>query len=73
MIRHCSPVFALALVFAFSSPASADLLPDKDEDKKDEKKDDEDGCSVDSPESNVAALAALALLISAASLRRRRG
>lgn len=68
MLRRCSPLFVLALLLGASAPALADDIPP--EKPKKEKK---GNCSVDdSPQSNVAGLAALALLISAAALRRRR-
>ena len=71
MLRRCSPVFVFTLLLGASSPALADDVPP--EKPKQEKKEEKKGnCSVETPESNLAGLAALALLISVASLRRRR-
>lgn len=72
MLRRCSPLFVLALLLGASAPALADIPPETAEPEK-PKKEKKGNCSVDdSSDPDVASLAALALLISAAALRRRR-
>ena len=74
MLRRCSPVFVFTLLLGASSPALADDVPPEKpkQEKTEEKTEEKKGCSVGTPESHLAGLAALALLISVASLRRRR-
>jgi hypothetical protein len=65
MLRRSASLFVFTLLLGASSPALADDVPPKKEKKG--------NCSVEDPaEFEIAGLAAFALLISGASLLRRR-
>ena len=75
MLRRFAPVFVFALAFGAASPAFADVDPEPS--KPDLPSEDDKGkgggnCSVESTRLELAGFAGLVLLISGASLLRRR-
>jgi hypothetical protein len=74
MLRWSTAVFVFALVFGVSGSAFADIDPEPPDLPSDESDDgsSKGGCSVESAKLELAALAALVLLISGARLRQRR-
>lgn len=67
-MRRLAAVFTFSLLAGVSAPALADIAPEpppKEEENN-------DGCSIGSKDGAVLAVAALALLVSGAALRRRR-
>ncbi len=65
-MRRLAAVFTFSLLAGISTPALADLTPEPPP-----KEEESDGCSTAGEEAALFGLAALALLISGAALRRR--